>query len=109
MTLTRKRVVNGALALVLAAGAVGAYLSLGDSATADSSGGRQVTVSTGTVTSTISASGNSASAKTSDVSFTSSGKVTAVYVEVGDRVKKNQALAKVDPTEAQQSLATAES
>jgi macrolide-specific efflux system membrane fusion protein len=103
--------VNTALAVLVLAGAGWAYLSLRGHSTAEASSGsttRQATVSTGTVTATVSASGTVESANTSAASFVTSGTVTEVDVKVGDQVTAGQLLAKVDPTPAQETLNTAQ-
>lgn len=56
------------------------------------------TVSRGTYKSTVSATGTITPVKEADLSFSSSGTVTAVLVDVGDTVKKGDALAKIDDT-----------
>lgn len=66
------------------------------------------TVSRGEVTASVTASGNLESASTVNLSFDGSGgTVERIYVKVGDRVEKGDALAAVDQTSARQSLATA--
>lgn len=60
-------------------------------------------------TATVSANGNIASGQTMNVDFQGTGGVvTAVLVEPGDRVRKGQALARVDATSARQALRQAE-
>ena len=54
------------------------------------------TVSTETMQETVAASGTVEPAKSADLDFEVSGTVTHVYVAEGDRVKKGQALARVD-------------
>ena len=66
------------------------------------------TVSTGEVTATVSANGNVAAATTINADFEGSGGVVeAVYVKPGDKVRKGQALAKVDDDSAVLGLRTA--
>ena len=62
---------------------------------------RVVAATTGTVTDTVAGTGTVAAATTDALSFTSSGKVTAVNVAVGDTVTAGQVLATIDPTELQ--------
>ena len=63
------------------------------------------TVSTGEVTATVSANGNVAAATTVNADFQGSGGVVeAVLVKPGDKVRKGQALAKVDDDSAVQAL-----
>ena len=103
----RRLLLNGVLALLLAAGVGVAYLSLHDDAGA-SSPGRIVRVSRGTVVSSVSASGSVASAKSRDLSFGTSGTVDSIKVQVGDKVKKGKLLATLDDASAQDSLKSAQ-
>ena len=66
------------------------------------------TVATGNVTKTISTSGTVSAEKTSNLNFSSSGKVTSVNVALGQQVKDGDVLATIDPTSAQNSLRTAQ-
>lgn len=56
------------------------------------------TVSRGTYKSTVTATGTITPVKEADLSFSSSGSVTAVAVSVGDTVQKGDILAKIDAT-----------
>lgn len=56
---------------------------------------------------TVTADGTIEPATQSDLSFASGGTVTSVKVEVGDRVTAGQAVATIDPTDLQDSLAAA--
>ncbi|WP_173056903.1 efflux RND transporter periplasmic adaptor subunit [Phytohabitans houttuyneae] len=102
--------VNVALALVLAAAATWAYTSFARAEAAETGTGdsRTVPVAQGTVTATVSASGTVQSASTASASFDTSGTVTEIHVQVGDKVTKGQVLAKVDGTAAQRQLDAAE-
>ena len=62
------------------------------------------TVQQGTVLATVSASGTLEAAQDLGLNFTTGGKLTAIDVKVGQRVKTGQVLAKVDPTSSQDSL-----
>src|SRR5690348_1699675 len=104
----RAFVVNGTLGVLLVGGVGFAYVSLGD----DSGGGtaaatRTVTVSRGTLTSSVSATGAVESAKSRSLSFTGSGTVDRIYVKVGAKVVKGQKLARLDRTEALENLTAA--
>ncbi|MFG2038874.1 efflux RND transporter periplasmic adaptor subunit [Dactylosporangium sp. NPDC048998] len=104
--------VNTVLVLAAAGGAFWAYQIIsGPAASADTgtttTRTRIVSVTQGTVSQTVSASGSVASASTANANFTTSGTVTEVDVKVGDVVTKGQTLAKVDPTAAQAALDTA--
>jgi macrolide-specific efflux system membrane fusion protein len=104
----RAFVVNGTLGVLLIGGVGFAYVSLGD----DGGGGtatasRTVTVSRGSLTSSVSASGAVQSAKSRSLSFTGSGTVDKIYVKVGAKVVKGQKLGRLDQTEALENLTAA--
>ncbi|MCW3158072.1 efflux RND transporter periplasmic adaptor subunit [Micropruina sonneratiae] len=85
-----------ALALMLAAG-FGSYLLFRPRAAGAAQGmSRTVEVTRGTQTLTVGLDGTLSPRKSSDVNFTVSGTITAVYVKAGDTVKKNQKLAQID-------------
>lgn len=67
-----------------------------------------VEVTTGTFGETVSAEGTVAAADSEDLSFTSSGTVTAVNVAAGDRVVAGQVLATIASAELAEAVATAE-
>jgi len=105
---TRATVVNLfiAFAVLLVVALVVRTVSAGNAST--SSAAVTATVDTGEVTATVSATGNVDSARSVDVDFTGSGGVVkAIYVEVGDKVHRGEALARVDQTSARQGLRTA--
>ncbi|MEU4561240.1 efflux RND transporter periplasmic adaptor subunit [Actinoplanes sp. NPDC023936] len=103
-------VVNAVIGVALVAGALTVYetFSSSDDGTAAVASERTVTVQQGTVTKTATADGTLESASTASASFETSGTVTAITVKVGDKVKKGQVLAKVDPAAAQRTLDAAE-
>lgn len=77
---------------------------------------RIVTVSSGTLAETVSASGTIAAAATENLNFEAGGQVTDVVVAAGERVKKGQVLAKIESAalasqvaQARASVASAES
>ena len=99
--------INGGLALVLVAVAAGSVFAVNSSPTTTTTT-PTATVARGTVTKTVSASGNLSAKSTIGVDFSASGgTVTEIDVKVGDTVTAGQALAKIDDTSAKQSLATA--
>lgn len=101
--------INTALVAALGLSVAGAVLAVGEPKTAAASGSRTATASVGTVTASVSASGNLAAATTVGSDFAGSGgTVRAIYVKVGQKVTKGQALARVDDTSARRSLRTAE-
>lgn len=68
------------------------------------------TVTRGTYKTTVTATGTIAPVRDSTLAFTSAGTVTRVAVKAGDRVRKGQVLAKIDPTalQAQRDAAAAQ-
>ena len=102
----RAALINAVLGVVVLAGAGGAYAAVHDdgSRTSGSAGVRTATVTRGTVTSTVSGSGTLSSPSDAGLDFTTGGTLTEVDVTPGDKVKKGQVLAKVDPTDAKATL-----
>ena len=103
-------IVNIALALALAGGGFAIYWVLTGQSTAAAadSAVRTVAARQGTVTKTVTADGSVAAASTASATFTTGGTVTEIAVKVGDKVKKGQTLAKVDPAAAERTLDTAQ-
>ncbi|MEV6305301.1 biotin/lipoyl-binding protein [Actinoplanes sp. NPDC051861] len=103
-------VVNAVLGVLLVAGAWTVYEAFAgsDDGTAAVASERTVAVQQGTVTKTATADGTLESASTASASFETSGTVTEIRVKVGDKVKKGQVLAKVDPAAANRALDAAE-
>src|SRR5215470_678511 len=104
-------IVNGVLGLLAVGGGFWAYQSVAsEPAAASATTGQQrvVAVTQGEVSATVSATGSVQSASTASATFATSGTVTEIRVKVGDTVKKNQILAKVDPTDSKAKLSTAE-
>ena len=104
----RSLAVNGGLSVALAASGVAGYLCIGSPVAAQAGTSRTATVTRGTVTATVSASGNAASASTVGLSFGSAGTLTELDVKPGQTVPKGAVLAKIDPAGAQQSLRSAQ-
>jgi membrane fusion protein, macrolide-specific efflux system len=103
--------VNLGLAVLVVAAIGLAWAAVRGGATADASqtaGLRTVPVSQGTVTATVTASGSVRSASTATASFATGGTVTDIAVAVGQKVRKDQVLAHVDPRSAKRNLALAE-
>ncbi len=69
---------------------------------------RVVETTSGTMVQTVSATGTIAAATTDDLSFTSSGTVTAVNVAAGDEVTAGQVLATIDSAELAAAVTQAE-
>ena len=103
----RSRWLNVVLALLLLGAVVLAFLAIGNPG-ASSTPVRTVAVSRGTVTATVSGSGNTASSLATPVSFLTNGTVTAIDVKPGDVVTAGQILATVDPAGADATLRTAQ-
>ena len=80
----------------------------GSSSSASTGVARTVTVTRGTVQSSVSASGNTSAVSTANEDFSSSGTLTAVNVSVGEQVTAGEILATIDPSQAQANLQSAE-
>ena len=97
-------IVVPAIALVVIAAAAWTMHPLGSTAASLVT----ATATTGTVVSSVSISGSVASSTVDELSFGSSGKVTAVNVAPGDTVTVGQVLATIDDSALQGQLATAQ-
>ena len=80
----------------------------GSSSSASTGVARTVTVTRGTVQSSVSASGNTSAVSTANENFATSGTLTAVNVAVGDTVTAGEVLATIDPAQAKANLQSAE-
>lgn len=102
----RKWLAVGLAAIVLLAGVgAGTYFLLRPSGSPTTrTFTRDVTVSKGDQTQTVSLDGTLSPRKQSDVSFAVSGTVTSVKVKTGDQVTKGQKLATVDDTSLQNAV-----
>ncbi|WP_088283867.1 efflux RND transporter periplasmic adaptor subunit [Kineosporia sp. A_224] len=98
---------TGLAAALLAAGGGAWYTVQGSPVAQTTTTSRTSTVRTGTLTATVTGSGNLESAASSTVDFSSSGTITDVYVTAGQTVKKGQRLARIDSAAAERSLASA--
>lgn len=96
--------VNSGLGVLLFATGTAAYLAIGDPSTATTSTARTGTVTRGSVTATVSGSGNVASAATATLNFGAGGTVTAVYVKAGNTVHKGEAIARISDAAARVAL-----
>ena len=97
-------------AVVIVAGVVGGVL-IGHRASTESATTtqtREVQAAMVTMTDSVTATGTIAPKQRADLSFTSSGTVTSVAVEVGDTVTTGQALATIDATNLQASVDSAQ-
>ncbi|MFC5832185.1 efflux RND transporter periplasmic adaptor subunit [Nonomuraea insulae] len=103
----RALITNGVLAVLLLGGAGLAYAQLGTGQAAGETTVRTVSVSRGSVTASVSASGAVESSQSRALSFGTSGTVEKVYVKAGDKVAKGDLLARLDDAAAQESLSAA--
>jgi multidrug efflux pump subunit AcrA (membrane-fusion protein) len=104
----RTWVANGVLVVLLGGVVAFAATNVGTAASATTTTEQTSTASKADVTASVSASGNLSAATQVGANFTGTGgTVTAIYVQVGDRVAKGQPLAKIDDTSAKQTLASA--
>lgn len=94
-------VLIGALVLLLGGAGFGAWALFFSGRGAATTQYRTMTVSKETLKSTVSATGILNPAKESELSFSASGEVTSVKVEVGDKVSKGDVLARIDDDELQ--------
>ncbi len=101
--------INGLLVLALVGAGATAVLAVGEPSPTTNAVTPTATVTRGTVTATVSASGNLSAETTIGVDFpANSGTVTAIMVKEGDTVTAGQALATADDTSAKLALASAE-
>jgi multidrug efflux pump subunit AcrA (membrane-fusion protein) len=100
-------IVNGILVLALIGLGVYAYSRL-TSSSSTSAATRTASVQRGVVTTSVTASGSMASAGDVAANFQTGGTLTALLVEQGRHVSKDQVLARVDSLSARQSLQEAE-
>ena len=95
----------GGLTVAVAGGAYAAYASVKKPTVKVVT--RTVTASTGDVTEKISSTGTVQAASTVNLAFSGSGKLISLPVAVGATVKKGDVIGSIDPTSAQNALATA--
>ena len=107
-TATRHKIVYGVLVVALIGAAVLVYAQLKPKAASSATTTRTVTVQTGSVTSSVSASGNLAPGTSTDVNFQTSGTIVEVDVAAGQDVTAGQTLAKLDPATADANLQVAQ-
>jgi membrane fusion protein, macrolide-specific efflux system len=97
------------LVVLIAASAGTYYAASGSDAAATAATSTTLTVATGTIRQSVSSTGTLAPAAQEDLSFSSSGQVTAVDVAVGQTVTTGQALATINSAALAASVAQAES
>lgn len=106
---TRRRalITNGALGVLLLGGVAFAYAQLGTDEVASQTATRTVSAGRGTVTASVSASGAVESSRSRTLAFGTSGTVERIYVKAGDKVRKDDILAKLDDAAAEENLSAA--
>ena len=105
----RKRLVGLAVLLVLAVAGVYALWSTVLSGDGSSEAAIQTaTVQRGSIVNSVSTSGTAVALSTSNLSFSQSGRITAVNVTVGQEVKQGDVLAEVESDTLQDSLTKAQ-
>jgi len=104
----RRRAVllNSVLGLVLLGGAGAAYAVANDGSSPSKAAVKTATVARGTVQATVDGSGSLSSPSDTGVDFVTGGTLTQVDVAAGDQVTAGEVLAKVDPTDADETLST---
>jgi len=108
MSRSTKHIVGySALAVVLIATGSMAYGAVAGSGSSARSNSRTVPVEIGSVSQTVSATGNLQPASQANVNFQTSGTITEIDVAVGDQVTAGQMLAKLDPSVAASNLLAA--
>ena len=104
----RRVVVNSVLGLAVVGAGLGTYLSVSSAGQATAQASRTVLVSKGTLTSTVTATGNAEVVTSIGVELEGSGGVVRkLYVKEGQKVTKGQKLLRIDQTSAKQALKTA--
>ncbi len=99
---------NWALGLLCLIVVVAAITSIGSSSADSASTQRTATVERGVVQSTVSGNGSLEAAQQVELNFGTSGEVTEIDVEAGEKVSKGEVLARIDSSSARASLASAE-
>jgi multidrug efflux pump subunit AcrA (membrane-fusion protein) len=108
MPRTSKHVVGyAALVVVLVLTGSMAYGAVAGSGSGAKSNSRTVTAQTGTISQTVSATGNLQPANPTSVNFQTSGTITEIDVSEGEAVTAGEVMAKLDPTQAQADLEVA--
>ncbi|HEX8904405.1 MAG TPA: efflux RND transporter periplasmic adaptor subunit, partial [Longimicrobiaceae bacterium] len=99
------RIAAVAVVLVLA---TAAFFFLRKEGNASESAFRTATLSRGSLSSSVSATGSLSAVTTVQVGTQVSGQVAAIYADFNDRVRKGQLLARIDATLAEQAVADAQ-
>ena len=96
--ITARRIGVGVVVLLLAGAGIGTWLATRSGPASAAATSQAETVSLGTITQTVSATGTIAPANQANVSFGVSGRVNDVDVTTGQQVAAGQTLATVDAT-----------
>jgi HlyD family secretion protein len=105
----RRRVIGlGVIVALVAAGAFALWFMVLRGGGPAESAVQTATVQRGSIVKTISTSATAASQSTANLSFGTSGKVTAVNVAVGQEVKQGDVLAEIDATTLQDAVTRAQ-
>lgn len=99
---------NWALGLLCLIVVVAAITAVGSSSADSTASRRTATVERGVVQSTVSGNGSLEAAQQVELNFGTSGEVTEIDVEAGQKVSKEEVLARIDSSSARASLASAE-
>jgi multidrug efflux pump subunit AcrA (membrane-fusion protein) len=99
---------NWALGLLCLIVVVAAITAVGSSSAESAASQRTATVGRGVVQSTVSGNGSLEAAQQVELDFGTSGEVTEIDVEAGQKVGKGDVLARIDSSSARASLASAE-
>jgi HlyD family secretion protein len=98
--------ITGIVVALLVAGVL-SYRVIASSRSASSSTVQTTTVERGTLTTTLSSSGNTRSGQSATISWQTSGKVGEVTLQAGDTVQADQELAALDPNTLSTDMITA--
>lgn len=99
---------NWVLGLLCLIVVVAAITAVGSSSADSAASQRTATVERGVVQSTVSGNGSLEAAQQVELNFGTSGEVTEIDVEAGQKVSKEDVLARIDSSSARASLASAE-
>lgn len=104
----RTRIIGGVVLVVLIVAGVFGWQRMTASAASTTTRVQTATVTRGSLSATVNASGNVSAPTSAALAFQSSGRVAQVPVKVGDQVKKGQLLMQLDTTDLQLALKTAQ-
>jgi len=105
--LKKKAILITGIVLALLVTGVLSYRVIASSRSSTTSSVQTATIERGTLTTTLSSSGNTRSGQSATISWQTSGKVGEVTLEAGDTVTANQELAALDPSSLSTDMITA--